>query len=93
MIGVVMEDDEATDLGCQGYIRGEVTRAVAPTSARDVLLGGVHRILDIEICPLGERNQAGSILNTGSVLGFSPSPTYFATHAYAATKAAIEAKL
>lgn len=37
-----------------------------------------------------ERNQAGSILNTGSVLGFSPSPTYFATHAYAATKAAIE---
>jgi NAD(P)-dependent dehydrogenase (short-subunit alcohol dehydrogenase family) len=30
----------------------------------------------------------GSILNMGSVLGFSPSPKYFATHAYAATKAA-----
>ncbi len=32
---------------------------------------------------------AGNILNMGSVLGFSPSPKYFATHAYAATKSAI----
>lgn len=30
----------------------------------------------------------GSILNCGSVLGFSPSPAFFATHAYAAAKAA-----
>ncbi len=30
----------------------------------------------------------GSVLNMGSVLGFSPSPKYFATHAYAATKSA-----
>ena len=37
-----------------------------------------------------ENGQAGSILNMGSVLGFSPSPQYFATHAYAATKAAAE---
>jgi len=36
-----------------------------------------------------ERKVAGSILNTGSVLGFSPSPTFFTTHAYAATKSAI----
>lgn len=33
--------------------------------------------------------QAGSILNMTSVLGFSPSPKHFATHAYAAAKAAI----
>ncbi len=33
--------------------------------------------------------QAGTILNMGSVLGFSPSPAHFATHAYAAAKAAI----
>lgn len=33
-------------------------------------------------------NQAGSILNMGSVLGYSPAPQYFATHAYAAAKAA-----
>ena len=32
----------------------------------------------------------GSILNMGSVLGSSPSPRYFATHAYAATKAGAE---
>ena len=34
------------------------------------------------------RKKEGSILNMGSVLGFSPSPKYFATHAYAAAKAA-----
>src|SRR5205807_6594468 len=31
----------------------------------------------------------GSILNMGSVLGFSPSPQFFSTHAYATAKAAI----
>jgi NAD(P)-dependent dehydrogenase (short-subunit alcohol dehydrogenase family) len=35
-----------------------------------------------------ERKQGGSILNMGSVLGYSPSPRHFATHAYAAAKAA-----
>jgi NAD(P)-dependent dehydrogenase (short-subunit alcohol dehydrogenase family) len=33
--------------------------------------------------------QGGSILNMASVLGFSPSPKYFGTHVYAATKAAV----
>lgn len=36
-----------------------------------------------------ELQQPGSILNLGSVLGFSPSPQYFTTHAYAAAKSAI----
>ncbi len=31
----------------------------------------------------------GTILNMASVLGYSPSPKYFSTHAYAATKSAI----
>jgi NAD(P)-dependent dehydrogenase (short-subunit alcohol dehydrogenase family) len=31
----------------------------------------------------------GTILNMGSVLGFSPSPRYFSTHAYAACKSAV----
>jgi NAD(P)-dependent dehydrogenase (short-subunit alcohol dehydrogenase family) len=31
----------------------------------------------------------GAVLNMGSVLGFSPAPRHFATHAYAAAKAAI----
>lgn len=33
--------------------------------------------------------KGGSILNMGSVLGYSPSPKFFSTHAYAAAKAAI----
>ncbi|QHW00340.1 SDR family NAD(P)-dependent oxidoreductase [Spirosoma endbachense] len=36
-----------------------------------------------------EQGTGGTILNMGSVLGYSPSPAYFATHAYAATKSAI----
>ena len=36
-----------------------------------------------------EQKTGGSILNMSSVLGFSPSPRYFATHAYGATKAAV----
>jgi NAD(P)-dependent dehydrogenase (short-subunit alcohol dehydrogenase family) len=36
-----------------------------------------------------ELKQSGTILNMGSVLGYSPSPKYFSTHAYAASKAAI----
>jgi NAD(P)-dependent dehydrogenase (short-subunit alcohol dehydrogenase family) len=35
------------------------------------------------------QKSGGSILNMSSVLGFSPSPHYFATHGYAAAKAAI----
>jgi NAD(P)-dependent dehydrogenase (short-subunit alcohol dehydrogenase family) len=34
------------------------------------------------------RRREGTILNIGSVLGLSPSPKYFATHAYAAAKSA-----
>ena len=36
------------------------------------------------------QNTGGVILNMGSVLGFSPSPRHFASHAYAASKAGIE---
>ncbi|KAB7729272.1 SDR family oxidoreductase [Rudanella paleaurantiibacter] len=36
-----------------------------------------------------EQGQGGSILNMGSVLGHSPSPKHFVTHAYAAAKSAV----
>ncbi len=36
-----------------------------------------------------EQGDGGCILNMASVLGYSPSPRYFATHAYATTKAGI----
>lgn len=38
-----------------------------------------------------EQGCGGSIVNIGSVLAFSPSPTYFATHAYAAAKGGLHA--
>lgn len=37
-----------------------------------------------------EQKTGGILLNMGSALAFSPAPQYFATHAYAAAKAAIE---
>ena len=36
------------------------------------------------------QGTGGSVLNMGSVIARSPSPQYFATHAYATTKTAIE---
>lgn len=36
-----------------------------------------------------ELKKPGTILNMASTLGFSPSPKYFSTHAYAAAKAAV----
>ncbi|MBI1841711.1 MAG: SDR family oxidoreductase [Verrucomicrobia bacterium] len=36
-----------------------------------------------------QQKSAGVVLNMASVLGFSPSPIFFGTHAYAAAKAAI----
>lgn len=36
-----------------------------------------------------KQGDGGTILNMGSVLGWSPEPTHFASHGYAATKAAI----
>ena len=36
-----------------------------------------------------QHRAGGSVLNMSSVLGYAPSPRYFATHAYAAAKSAI----
>jgi NAD(P)-dependent dehydrogenase (short-subunit alcohol dehydrogenase family) len=36
-----------------------------------------------------DNKQPGTIVNMSSVLGFSPSPKYFSTHAYAAAKSAV----
>lgn len=36
-----------------------------------------------------KRKTPGSVLNMGSVLGFSPAPHFFATHVYAAAKSAV----
>lgn len=36
-----------------------------------------------------KQSGSGTVLNMGSVLGVSPSPKFFSTHAYATTKAAV----
>jgi NAD(P)-dependent dehydrogenase (short-subunit alcohol dehydrogenase family) len=61
---------------------------------------GWEKTLNLNLTSLMRSNRAavrqflaqgtgGAILNMGSVLGWSPSPRYFATHGYAAAKAAI----
>lgn len=67
----------------------------------DVLtLEGWNKTLELNLTSIMLSNQAaikifleqgtgGTILNMGSVLGYSPSPQYFATHAYAAAKSAV----
>lgn len=46
----------------------------------------IRQMLRQDLAPDGQR---GCILNMASVLGFSPSPRFFSTHAYAASKGAI----
>jgi NAD(P)-dependent dehydrogenase (short-subunit alcohol dehydrogenase family) len=61
---------------------------------------GWDHTLDLNLTSLFYSNRAalrqfltqksgGTILNMSSVLGFAPSPKYFATHAYATAKAAV----
>jgi NAD(P)-dependent dehydrogenase (short-subunit alcohol dehydrogenase family) len=61
---------------------------------------GWQRTLDLNLTSLFYSNRAatrqflaqkspGAILNMGSVLGYSPSPRFFSTHAYAAAKSAV----
>ena len=61
---------------------------------------GWRATLDLNLTSLFYSNRAavrqfraqktgGSVLNMGSVLGWSPLPKYFSTHAYAAAKSAI----
>ncbi|MBL9139331.1 MAG: SDR family oxidoreductase [Verrucomicrobiales bacterium] len=63
--------------------------AVMNTNGRGLFLlcGAVLRQMLRQ--PIGPNGLRGSILNMASVLAWSPSPHYFATHAYAASKAAI----
>ena len=65
-----------------------------------ISLEGWNKTLELNLTSLMLSNQAiinyfldhkksGTILNMGSVLGYSPSPKYFTTHAYAAAKSAV----
>ena len=65
--------------------------AVLNTNARGIFLtnqAAVRHMLAQELDATGLR---GTVLNMGSVLGWSPSPELFGTYAYAASKGAVRA--
>lgn len=82
------------------HVAGGSGRKIGDGPLHELTLEGWNKTLELNLTSLMLSNQAaikyflqhkkgGSILNMGSVLGFSPSPRHFATHAYAAAKSAI----
>lgn len=82
------------------HVAGGSGRKVGDGPLHELTLEGWGKTLELNLTSLMLSNQAavrqflkqgtgGSILNMSSVLGFSPSPGYFATHAYAAAKSAV----
>lgn len=82
------------------HVAGGSGRAFGDGPLHELTLEGWNKTLDLNLTSLMLSNRAaiqsflkrgigGAILNMGSVLGYSPSPKYFSTHAYAAAKAAI----
>jgi NAD(P)-dependent dehydrogenase (short-subunit alcohol dehydrogenase family) len=63
--------------------------AVLDTNARGLFLTNRSAVRQMLGQPLDAYGLRGTVLNMGSVLGWSPSPRYFGTLAYAASKGAI----
>ena len=82
------------------HVAGGSGRKYGDGPLHELTLDGWNKTFELNLTGLMLSNQAairkfkelgtgGSILNMGSILGFSPSPKYFVTHAYAASKAAV----
>ena len=82
------------------HVAGGSGRKMGDGPLHELTLEGWNKTLELNLTSLMFSNKAavkkfielkkgGTILNLGSVLGFSPSPKFFSTHAYAAAKAAI----
>ncbi|GAB3548526.1 SDR family NAD(P)-dependent oxidoreductase [Spirosoma fluminis] len=82
------------------HVAGGSGRRFGDGPLHDITLDGWNYTVNLNLTSLMLSNQAavrafraqktaGAILNMGSVLGSSPSPAYFATHAYAAVKSAV----
>jgi NAD(P)-dependent dehydrogenase (short-subunit alcohol dehydrogenase family) len=82
------------------HVAGGSGRKAGDGPLHEITDDGWRATLDLNLTSLFHSNRAavqkllslqsgGSILNMSSVLGFSPSPRHFATHAYAAAKAAV----
>ena len=82
------------------HVAGGSGRKFGDGPLHEITDEGWEKTLNLNLTSLFQSNRAavrrfleldhgGSILNLGSVLGYSPSPKHFSTHAYATTKAAI----
>ena len=82
------------------HVAGGSGRRMGDGPLHEMSLAGWQATIELNLSSMMLSNRAairtllkqgsgGAILNMGSVLGFSPSVKYFATHAYAATKSAI----
>jgi NAD(P)-dependent dehydrogenase (short-subunit alcohol dehydrogenase family) len=82
------------------HVAGGSGRKMGDGPLHELSLDGWNETLQLNLTSLMLSNQAavkkflqlrksGTILNMASVLGFSPSPQYFSTHAYAAAKSAV----
>jgi NAD(P)-dependent dehydrogenase (short-subunit alcohol dehydrogenase family) len=82
------------------HVAGGSGRKMGDGPLHELSLDGWNKTIELNLTTLMLSNQAavkkfleagkgGTILNMSSVLGYSPSPKFFSTHAYAAAKAAI----
>ena len=82
------------------HVAGGSGRKIGDGPLHELTLEGWNKTFELNLTSLMLSNQAaikefikqrsgGTILNMGSVLGYSPSPEYFSTHAYAAAKSAV----
>ena len=82
------------------HVAGGSGRKMGDGPLHEMTIDGWNKTIELNLTSLMLSNKAaikkfielqkgGTILNMSSVLGFSPSPKYFSTHAYAAAKAAI----
>ena len=82
------------------HVAGGSGRKMGDGPLHELSLEGWNKTLALNLTSLMLSNRAaarfflkskrgGTILNMGSVLGYSPAPEYFTTHAYATAKAAI----
>lgn len=82
------------------HVAGGSGRKMGDGPLHEMTLEGWNKTLELNLTSLMLSNRSavnmflkvkngGTILNMSSVLGYSPAPKYFGTHAYAAAKAAI----
>jgi NAD(P)-dependent dehydrogenase (short-subunit alcohol dehydrogenase family) len=82
------------------HVAGGSGRKYGDGPLHELTLEGWNKTFELNLTSLMLSNQAairqfkalnkgGTVLNMSSVLGFSPSPKYFVTHAYAAAKSAV----